>query len=76
MAIPTENREIAIRHGRAKKQNNAIVAVLSGVVPGVVLSYYLLPDWKCWFAGLLVGLLWSNAFEYPAGTFFALVSRA
>ena len=61
---PAEIREIAIRHGRAKKRNNAIVAILSGAVPGVVLSHYVLPDWKCWFAGLIAGLLWSNAFEY------------
>jgi hypothetical protein len=59
-----EIREIAIRHGRAKKRNNAIVAVLSGALPGVVLSLYLLPNWKGWFAGLIVGLLWSNVFEY------------
>jgi hypothetical protein len=61
---PAEIREIAISHGRAKKRNNAIVAILSGAVPGVVLSRYVLPDWKCWFAGLIAGLLWSNAFEY------------
>ena len=61
---PAEIREIAISHGRAKKRNNAIVAILSGAVPCVVLSHYVLPDWKCWFAGLIAGLLWSNAFEY------------
>jgi len=59
-----EIREIAIRHGRAKKRNNAIVAILSGAVPGVVLSHYVLPDWKGWFAGLVVGLLWR---KQPAG---------
>ena len=56
MTSPAEIREIAIRHGRPKKRDNAIVAVLSGAVPGVVLSHYVLPDWKCWFAGLIAGL--------------------
>jgi Fatty acid hydroxylase superfamily len=59
-----EIRDLAIRHGLEKKRNNAIVAVLSGALPGLVLGYHLWPHWRCWVAGVTIGLLWSNAFEY------------
>jgi Fatty acid hydroxylase superfamily len=59
-----ELRDLAIRNGLGKKRNNAIMAVLSGALPGLVLGYYLAPHWKCWVAGVTIGLLWSNAFEY------------
>jgi Fatty acid hydroxylase len=59
-----EIRELAIEHGRAKKRNNALVAVLSGALPGLVFNYYLPADWKHWTIGLLIGLIWGNAFEY------------
>jgi hypothetical protein len=61
---PSEVREIASEHGRAKKRNNAIVALLSGVLPGVVLSFYLPFSWERWLIGLVIGLVWGNAFEY------------
>jgi hypothetical protein len=64
VTTPAEIREIAIRHGRAKKRKNAIVATVSGALPGFVLSYCFLPDWRSWFVGVMVGLLWGNAFEY------------
>ena len=57
-------RELAIRHGRAKKRNNAIVAVLSGAVPGVILNHFFPSDWKHWIIGITIGLVWGNAFEY------------
>jgi len=60
----TELREIAFRHGQAKKRNNAIVAVLSGALPGVILTFYLPSNWERWLLGLVIGLLWGNAFEY------------
>lgn len=59
-----EIRDIALEHGRTKKRNNALVAFLSGAVPGLVLNHYLPADWKHWALGLVIGLIWGNAFEY------------
>jgi hypothetical protein len=59
-----EIRELAFAHGRAKKRNNALVAILSGAVPGLVVNYYVPADWKHWALGLAIGLIWGNAFEY------------
>ena len=59
-----ELREIAFRHGRSKKRNNAIVALLSGALPGVILAFYFPSNWKRWLLGMIIGLIWGNAFEY------------
>jgi hypothetical protein len=64
LAAPAEIRTAAVLHGRTKKRNNALVALLSGALPGVILCQYLRPDWKHLSAGLMIGLLWGNAFEY------------
>ncbi len=64
MPTSTEVREIAFRHGQVKKRNNAIVAVLSGALPGVTLTFYFPSNWERWLLGLVIGLLWGNAFEY------------
>jgi len=40
------------------------VALASGALPGIILCHYLRPDWKHLSAGLIIGLLWGNAFEY------------
>ena len=65
-AVPTstELSDLPLRHGRAKKRNNAIVAVLSGALPGVILTFYLPVRWERWLLGLIIGLVWGNAFEY------------
>jgi hypothetical protein len=60
----TELGEIAFRHGQAKKRNNAIVAALSGTLPGVILTFYFPSNWERWLLGVIIGLLWGNAFEY------------
>jgi hypothetical protein len=60
----TELGEIAFRHGQAKKRNNAVVAALSGTLPGVILTFYFPSNWERWFLGMIIGLLWGNAFEY------------
>jgi len=57
MPTPSEVREIASERGLAKKRKNAIVALLSGALPGVVLSYYLLVSWERWLIGLVIGLI-------------------
>ena len=64
MSTSTELEELAVRHGRRKKRNNAIVALLSGGVPAAILSRYFPFNWKGSFLGLFIGLLWGNAFEY------------
>ena len=64
MPTPTELREIAFRHGQTKKRNNAIVAVLSGAIPGLILTLYFPSHWVRWVVGVIIGLLLGNAFEY------------
>src|SRR5437868_5289868 len=61
---PTELKEIAFLRGQAKKRNNAIVALLSGALPGVLLTFYFPSNWQRWLLGVVIGLLWGNAFEY------------
>ena len=51
MPTPSEVREIASERGLAKKRKNAIVALLSGALPGVVLSSYLPVSWERWLIG-------------------------
>jgi len=60
----SEIRELAFAHGRAKKRNNALVAILSGELPGLIFNHYLPADWKHWMLGVAIGLTWGNAFEY------------
>jgi Fatty acid hydroxylase superfamily len=64
--VPTsiEIRETAIRHGQTKKRSNAIAAVLCGGVPALLLNLRYSFTWKGCFIGLIVGLVWGNAFEY------------
>lgn len=64
MPTSTELGELALRHGQAKKRNNAIVAALAGAVPAVILSSYFPGNWQRWVLGMVMGLVWGNAFEY------------
>ena len=64
MPTATEVRQIAVRNGLAKKRANAIVAVLSGALPAVLLAFYGPPNWQRWVAGLIIGLIWANGVEY------------
>jgi fatty acid hydroxylase family protein len=59
-----ELAEVALRHGRAKKRNNAIAATLCGVLPAVLLGLTFTCTGERWLFGLIVGLVWGNAFEY------------
>jgi hypothetical protein len=61
---PIEVGQLAFAHGRAKKRNNAIVAIFSGALPGMVLTHYMHPGLERWVLGGTIGLLWGNAFEY------------
>lgn len=64
MPASTELGDLPLRHGRNKKRNNAIVAGLSGALPGVILTFYFPFSWERWLLGLIAGLVWGNAFEY------------
>ncbi len=64
MAASTELADLAFRHGLSKKRYNALVAVLSGILPGVIFSFYFPASWERWVLGLTIGLLWGNGFEY------------
>lgn len=64
MLTAREVKVVAIEHGRAKKRNNAIVALLSGALPAVILSFYLPTNWQRWIIGITIGLVWGNGFEY------------
>ena len=64
MPTSTELGELALRHGRVRKRNNAIVAALSGLIPAALLSFYFPFDWNRSVLGLLIGLVWGNGFEY------------
>jgi hypothetical protein len=66
----TEVQRIALEHGRAKKRNNAIVAVLSGAVPAVLINFYSPASWQRWLIGIAIGLVWGNAFEYAYHRWF------
>lgn len=64
MLTAAEVQRIALDHGHSKKRNNAIVAIFSGAVPGILLSFYLPTSWQRWLIGITIGLVWGNAFEY------------
>lgn len=60
-----QTMDMAIQHGRDKKRKNAIAALLCGGAPVLLLSFYPASgSWFLVFAGLIVGLIWGNAFEY------------
>ncbi len=64
MGTSAELREIAIQHGQTKKRNNGIVALLCGLIPAALLTYYCPWTWERWLIGFTIGVLWGNAFEY------------
>lgn len=57
-------REMATSHGRMKKRINALTAVICGIIPAALLSFYSSSSWLRWVSGLIIGLIWGNAFEY------------
>lgn len=61
---PAHLCETAVRHGKAKKRTNALAAVICGVIPAVALFLHTELNWQRWLLGLIVGLIWGNAFEY------------
>ena len=49
---------------RTLKRNNAITAIACGALPGLALALHIVPAARPWLAGLSIGLIWANAFEY------------
>jgi hypothetical protein len=68
LPTPTGLTQIAVRHGQSKKRNNAVAAVLCGVVPAYLSFHFSSNARGSWLIGLavgiIVGLIWGNGFEY------------
>lgn len=64
MPTSRELSQTAIEHGEARKWNNAIMAVLCGILPALLLAHYHPPGLERWLIGLLAGIVWGNGFEY------------
>lgn len=64
MATSQEIRAAALITGRTLKRKNAITALLCGAFPGLIAGAYFHPSRGAWALGIIIGLLWSNAFEY------------
>ncbi len=64
MATARQNKQAALALGRRKKRNNAFAAIASGVLPALIFAHYLPIGPGKWLIGILIGLLWGNAFEY------------
>jgi hypothetical protein len=56
--------ETAIRHGLSKKRNNALAALVCGAFPAALIALRFHQAWQAWIIGLVLGLIWGNAFEY------------
>ncbi len=64
MGTAEEIRNTSLTLGRRLKRKNATVAIMSGFLPGIIASFFIPMTTRGWLLGLLIGLLWSNAFEY------------
>jgi hypothetical protein len=62
--MPMEVRETAVRHRQSKKRNNPLAALVCGALPATLMALQFHPAWYAWLIGLVVGLVWGNAFEY------------
>jgi len=59
-----ERSRAALSQGRKLKRNNAFTALACGALPGLLIGRLLHPSFPAWVAGILIGMLWANAFEY------------
>jgi hypothetical protein len=64
MSSATERRLVALAHGSAKKRSNAIAALVMGLAPAVIINWFIPASWERWLVGVVIGLVWANAFEY------------
>jgi len=56
--------DVAFEAGHAKRRNNAIAAIFSGLVPAIFLACFIRDVARHWVIGLCIGLVWANGFEY------------
>ncbi|HKT87766.1 MAG TPA: sterol desaturase family protein [Candidatus Sulfotelmatobacter sp.] len=63
-AVLTDRRATAVRLGLLRKRNNAITALMCGIPPALLLGFYSSVNGKHFAAGVLIGLIWANGFEY------------
>lgn len=64
VATAIDIREKAIRHGQVKKRNNSAAAILCGTLPALWLGFHFSLTWEHSLVGVVIGLIWANAFEY------------
>jgi Fatty acid hydroxylase superfamily len=64
MATAQEIWAASLVTGRRLKWKNAVTASICGAVPGLVAGAFIHVSFGGWLLGVLIGLLWSNAFEY------------
>ena len=61
---PVQADPQALARGRVRKRWNAAAAVLSGVLPVLLIQDYFPTRPEKWVIGFAAGLVWANGFEY------------
>lgn len=64
MSRPAHTDPAAYALGRAVNTKNAVTAALCGLLPASYLAWQQLPTAWMWVAGLVIGFVWANGFEY------------
>ncbi len=64
MSVASQSDPQTLACGRAINTRNAITAALCGVVPAVIFAWQSFPGATMWAAGLVIGFIWANGFEY------------
>ena len=64
MPVSTEVNTAACARARASMRMNALTAILTGVIPAVILGLWFPARPENYLIGFVVGVLWANCFEY------------
>lgn len=64
MPRPAHCDPAAYAIGRAVNTRNAVTAAACGLIPATLLAWRHSPAAWMWIAGLVVGFVWANGFEY------------
>jgi len=64
MSAEERTRAASLAIGHRLKRNNAVAALLFGALPGFLIARMLHPSRITCLIGIVVGMLWANAFEY------------
>ncbi len=64
LPAPAQPDPQALARGRARKRWNAVAAILSGVLPALIVQNYSPARPEKWVIGFVAGVLWANGFEY------------